>query len=367
MLRNRSSLIALLVPLAVACSSSSDDADQPDVSPDAGLDATSDVVAEQPVEAAAGSAGQAGNGGSAGSSGAAGAAGTAGTAGAAGAAGAGGADPFPPVCAATCLKSEVCVGDTCCPPATPTGSFTLPAHTSYVHWTFASPVTELDFELHIGNDPGDDVGLYFSPITGSVDGTQFYFGIQSNVARPGVGWSGKGFIFSHWGSFDAADTRVPPEGFIELGTHEGKFIGVRRNYPWTTGEYRLVIRRAEQAGSGDWFDFSVIDIAKSTTTEIGGLRFARADAAVPARLGATGTGFTEVYSGATDYANVPQWHLRVMGFGDGQHASKATSEYPAYPTAEYPNTDAWYNAASDLIYLTYGGMTPRCHPAGTLF
>ena len=356
MIRTRSA-VALLLTCAAACSSSDDNGGIKG-SPEAGPEASTDALVE-----AGGSAGQ---GGSAGSGGDAGSAGTAGS-GAGGSAGTGIDEPFPPVCTATCSSSEVCVGDACCPPAEASGSFSLPAHTSYVHWTFGSALTELEFELHILNDPGDDVGLYFSPLTGFVDGTQFYFGIQTNIARPGAGWTGKGFIFSHWGSFDEADTRVPPEGFIELGTHEGVFIGVRRNYPWTIGEYRLVLRRAEQEGNDDWFDLSVIDVAKSTTTEIGGLRFARTDSTVAATISPTGTGFTEVYSGATDYADVPQWHLRVMGFGDGQHAFEAKSEYPAYPTAEYPNTDVYYNPSTDLIYLTYGGMTPRCHSAGTLF
>jgi hypothetical protein len=244
----------------------------------------------------------------------------------------------------------------------------VPAHTSYVHWGLAgSGAAELSFALHVLSDPGQQVGLYFAPFSGMIDDTQFYFGIQTDVNNPQVGSTGKGFIFSHWGSFDAADTRVAPGGFIELGTHEGKFIGVRRNLAWQARTYTLVLKRAEPAGNGDWFELTVTDETTKEQTAIGGLRVARKDPATPAAIQPFGTAFTEVYAGATSYAAVPQWRLAVAARADGAPAVSARSEYPAFPTAEYPNTDVSYDAASGLVHLVYGGQTPRCHPAGPLF
>ena len=70
----------------------------------------------------------------------------------------------------------------------------------------------LDVDVTIKNDPGSEVGLYFAPFNGSIDGTQFYGGVQNNLARPGVGWVGKGFIFSRWATLDPADTRPAADG-----------------------------------------------------------------------------------------------------------------------------------------------------------
>jgi hypothetical protein len=250
----------------------------------------------------------------------------------------------------------------------PSGTFSLPAHTSYVHWTLSSGgVAELRFTLKIHNDPGTAVGLYFAPLSGKIDGTTFYFGVQTKLNKPGTGSVGKGLLFSHWGSFDAADTRAAPGGFIELGTHEGTFIGVRLPYAWKAGSYELLLQRAEQSGDGDWFDVNVTDLASGTKTYVGGLRFARADPTRPATIQPAGIAFTEVYQAATDYAQVPQWRLGVKALADGAPALSATSEYPAFPYAEYPNTDVFYQAATGLIQLTFGGQTPRCHPAGLLF
>ena len=109
---------------------------------------------------------------------------------------------------------------------------------------------------------------------------------------------GKGLIFSTWWTFDLADVRVEqPDGFHEKGTHEGKFVGVRRPYEWGVGVYRLTLEREEEDRDGDWFGLSIKregDEAESASTRIGSLRFKRRDASVPARIRADGITFLEV-------------------------------------------------------------------------
>lgn len=83
--------------------------------------------------------------------------------------------------------------------------------------SFDSPGSELSYEIELHNDPGDNVGMYFAPAFGSVDGEHFYLGFQTNMMRPGVGRVGKGIIFSRWNSLDPNDTRIPLRDLSKLG------------------------------------------------------------------------------------------------------------------------------------------------------
>lgn len=239
---------------------------------------------------------------------------------------------------------------------------TLPAHTAWVRWTFAEPGTELRFEVEIRDDPGDTVGLYFAPFNGQIDGTAFYFGIQTNVFRPGADPVGKGFLFSRWNSLDADDTRVAPGGFHEIGTHEGQFVGVRKALTWTTGHYSLLLRRTDADGPADWFALEVIH--EGVVTSLGALRFPRVNPEVRATIAPSGTSFTEVYSAVDDVGAVPRWSLGIAATLDGASPQTAISDYPAWPTAEFPNVDV--SAAEGMVEMAFGGRTRRCQPAGPL-
>jgi hypothetical protein len=267
---------------------------------------------------------------------------------------------------ARCTTTQVCVQDRCCKAPSASGAFKLPAHVSWVHWTFSGPAAAIEFPVRIVDDPGTKVGLFFVPMQGVIEGITFYFGIQTDVSKPNVGGTGKGVIFNRWDTLDPTYTRVATGGFIEIGTHEGNFVGVRQNIAWTPGEYTLRIARADSDGAADWFEATIKD-AGGTITPIGGLKFDRKAAATPSTIEETGTLFCEVYSNATDFSAVPAWSLEVKATADGAPAIKAVSEYPAFPYAEYPNKDTFYDPATDRVHLTYGGMTPECHPAGTLF
>lgn len=261
----------------------------------------------------------------------------------------------------------------------------MPAHAIYVHWDFGGdPLSEVSFDITMHNDPGTSVGEYFSPYNGSIDGHQIYFGIQTDVYKPGKGGIGKGCIFSTWWTFDAHDTRPTPEGFIQLGTHEGRFVGVRHPYDWSVGDYRLTVRRAEPEGDGDWFEMVIqpiepcsdcvedpaaTDRPKPTGPEIllGALRFRRANPDVPATIRPHGPAFLEVYSNAEIYRDIEPWSLDVMAYGDGRRARRLRTEYPAFPYARVPNANVGYTENRDRVFLRFGGSQscehePCSHP-----
>jgi hypothetical protein len=249
------------------------------------------------------------------------------------------------------------------------GSFRVPAHTSYVHWDFGSArLSVIEHDFYVVDDPGTDVGLYVGLVSSEIDGTSFYLGIQTDVKQPGVGGVGKGFIFSRWETLAAADGRVAANGFMEQGTHEGRFVGVRRLYEWQAGrEYTLRLARGAPDGPADWYNLTLIERPSGNAVDLGGLRFPRLAAARPATIKPKSITFTEVYSGATDYGDVPRWRLATRVRGDGTPAGSARSQYPAFPFAEYPNTDVYYDEAEDWVHMVYGADTARCHPAGRLY
>lgn len=262
------------------------------------------------------------------------------------------------------------------------GTIKMPCHATYVHWDFASPLDVIEFDLTIFTDPGTSVGEYLAPFSGSIDGSQFYFGMQTDIQHPvsmmGVG---KGLIFSTWWSFSESDIRVADDGFFQLGTHEGRFVGVRRTFEWGVGDYRLTIARADvEVVDGrelDWFDLTITptspkipgaDARPEPTGEpawIGAMRFPRRTPGVPARVDPRAPLFLEVYSGADRWREVPVWDFDVMAYGNGVRCPGGRNEYPAYPHKQLmPNTNAAYDAARDRVRVAFGGEIPQTTPAG---
>lgn len=256
----------------------------------------------------------------------------------------------------------------------------MPCHAIYVHWDFADPLDALEFDLTIHSDPGSDVGEYLAPFSGYIDGSQFYFGLQTDIQHPetmrGVG---KGLIFSTWWSFDEADIRVAEDGFHQLGTHEGKFVGVRRTFEWTTGDYRVALLRANvdmvNGREHDWFDLMITPIAPrqgradprpdavGPTAWIGAMRFPRRTPGVPARIEPRAPLFLEVYSGASTWADVQPWAIDLMAYGNGVRCPGGRTEYPTYPNGQrMPNADAFFNSARDRVHVAFGNGIERLHP-----
>jgi hypothetical protein len=271
---------------------------------------------------------------------------------------------------AVCGSADILPATCKCAPAKTSGAFKLPIHTSYGRLGFPNAtqaLSKIEMKIRIVQDPGDKVGMYVAPFNGTIDGTLCYLGFQTNVTNNALGTAtGKGLVFSRWNTLAPEDTRVAAGGFIEVGTHEGEFVGVRLNYPWRQGDYSLTLERKEADGPRDWFELAITDAAAKTTV-IGALRFPRSAATVPASIATDVTAFTEVYAGATDFGKVPAWELEIATLADSKPAKTIALEYPAYPNNEkYPNTDGYYVKSQGAMHYTFGGLTEQCHAAGKL-
>ena len=178
---------------------------------------------------------------------------------------------------------------------------------------------------------------------------------------------GKGLIFSTWWSFDKSDLRTEGEdGFYEMGTHEGKFIGIRRLYDWGAATYRISLYRADEERGGDWFTLSITPEGGAEFI-VGSLRFPRLDPAVPARIRPHGIAFLEAYSNAATYSDIEPWSLSFTVRGDDEAVHTARSEYPAFPTARVPNADVSYDTETRFISMAYGRGVEQVHQAAVLF
>ena len=214
-----------------------------------------------------------------------------------------------------------------------------------------------DFTIH--NDVGDwsdQHGFYLMLMHNSISGTNFYFGLQTDANR-----RGKGLIFSRWGTRDLANARFSEaEGWTQSSGHEGDFIGVRRSYDWTTGDYSVRIAPDGLDPDGEWFGLWITDLGTNDTTWIGSLKFPLMDGAATMKPHSLAT--VELYGNdPIRPIEVPEWHVSVKRpFGDNVASSWGYTSYP-YDDSENAllNSDVWYDHSEGTAHLLVGGATER--------
>ncbi len=236
----------------------------------------------------------------------------------------------------------------------------------YVWWNFAGPqLTDLQVEFSIHSEPDNRDGLYFQFYQGQINGHGFYFGLQTDIAKPGAGGQGRGLIFSRWGSRDPALAAPAPGGWSEAAGYEGDFVGVRRKYSWKTGRYR--IRLAPHVGGvpGDWYGIWIRQLETAAPEEFGGaLRF---DPPAPGHargISATGCTWTELYAKDKPGTPLPAWHVSIDAI-----AADGNTRRPMAATAEYSKvsyTDIAADPATGAIHFTMGPAVERRQPRGAL-
>jgi len=183
----------------------------------------------------------------------------------------------------------------------------------YANWYFnQNNLKEVNIIININNDPVTNDGIYFQAYDGYINGQMFYFGLQTRTGKPGVGLTGKGLIFSEFGTTDSLNIRVAPGGWYEVGTYEGPFISTRSAYNWTNHKYALSIKYKESDAVGDWYEFWIEDLTSSSNTYAGALRFPFPTD--PSKKGITDWGgtWTELYYREVQGAPLPQWSVSIL-------------------------------------------------------
>ncbi len=238
-----------------------------------------------------------------------------------------------------------------------------PMAPAYIDWrwdTGQAGFRKLSTDFTIHNDVGDwsdQHGLYLILLQNDISGAGFYFGLQTDANG-----RGKGVIFSRWQTDDLANARWDEtDGWYELGRHEGGFLGVRRSYDWSAGDYRIRIAPDALESDGEWFGLWITDLATGETTWIGSLKFPLNNdgrATFNPRASAT----IELYGNPQIRpVDVPQWHVSVKRpLGDGVPATWGSTSYPwdASENALF-NSDVRYDESEDAAHLRVGGLTER--------
>jgi len=243
-----------------------------------------------------------------------------------------------------------CIMPTNYPPP-PVGGMT------YANWYFyKQDINSITNRFKIYNDPGLTSHLYLQLYDGRIDGIGYYFGVQTTHL----------VLFSRWETTDLANVRTGPNAYKITSTSEGSFVGLRLKYDISATTYTTHLQRAEFDGVGDWYDLYITKEGETGLgTYVGGVRFPRSNPLIPASLwdgGGTWTEFWDNNNNTTLYP-VPLWHV-------GIYPPLANNQWsPVEVRTHYsamPNSDAYFDKTENIVQMTIGDETPRCHPAALL-
>jgi hypothetical protein len=235
----------------------------------------------------------------------------------------------------------------------------IPSGLHYVYWNFGtSNFKAIVINVTIYNEPDTHDGLYFQMYQGRINGVGFYFGLQTDVYKPGVGGTGKGLIFSRWETRDLSNVRTVEGGWSQSAGYEGNFVGIRKNYGWTTHSYKLKIAYIETDDVGDWYGVWITDLNNKTEDYLGAIRFPKASSRKTVGIENGGITWTEIYYKASWETPIPNWHVSI----DKIYAVKFDGKivYPKSATFAYsqiPQTDIYYDKAGRIHFI----MGPAVH------
>ena len=233
----------------------------------------------------------------------------------------------------------------------------------YVYWDFGKQsFNSLTLNITIHNEPDNGDGLYFQMYQGTINNEGFYFGLQTQLYKPGYGSVGRGFIFSRWGTRDLADVSPIDSGWSESAGYEGDFVGIRAPYQWTSHSYELKLSYIESDSVGDWYGVWIRDLNLNKQDYMGSVRFPSTTSNSGIANG--GITWTELYWKNVQETPIPKWHISI----DCIYASdlkiqpiKATSAY-----SKIANTDISYDK-NGVIHFLMGYDVQRVHTEGVLF
>lgn len=221
---------------------------------------------------------------------------------------------------------------------------------TYANWRFGvAPISRVRCTFHVENDPGPRSDLYLQLYDASIDGTGTYHGVQTIDLA----------IFSRFGTVDLAEVRPAEGSYAVAGTDEGPFVSLRRAYRLGTGSFASEIRRVEQDGDGDWFEWSLerLDRSGQGPVTVGAVRFPRRQRHLPASLADGGGSWTEFWDNNGPHLfPVPLWTVRLeVPVANGTtEAEGVTLSY-----SRMPNSVIAWDEASRQVVTTIGGDTER--------
>jgi hypothetical protein len=254
-----------------------------------------------------------------------------------------------------------------------------PEHMAYIWWHWHQgqdsqgrrfdQFRELIVDITIHNDVeplGQHNGLYLMTGYSTISDVAFYFGLQTDIQQLGS-YPKKGLIFSRWSTRDLANARYAKEdGWTQSSGHEGDFIGVRRAYAWSAGDYRLRLAPDEsfpQESDGVWFGLWITDRSTDETTWIGSLKFPLQDGSAVIQAPVYST--MEIYGDRIRYGDIPTWLVTLnRPVGDGIKSAWVSTGYSMFKRG-YKNSEVQVDVTNGLTNIQAGEATQRRTEPGT--
>jgi hypothetical protein len=196
----------------------------------------------------------------------------------------------------------------------PSSRIAMPQGMAYGWWHFPEAlVQDLTFDIEIVAGDERSPGRYYQLYQGQIGGHGMYLGFQTHLMRPGIGWGGKGLLFSRWDTQNSEDAAPSPGGWMENSAHEGGFVGVRSVFEWGIGRYFCRLFPRDPDNVGVWYEYRVRRLSDDVEASPGALRFPFVKAQRPL-IHSGGGSWTEVYRGAVAVEDVPftQFDVRSL-------------------------------------------------------
>jgi hypothetical protein len=240
---------------------------------------------------------------------------------------------------------------------------------TYANWTFGRSVTSLRHILELPVTPKPNCDLYLQLYDGNIDATGQYYGIQPSLTRGEDGRQVGRFIFSAWKLTNLDNVRLGPGAHRTAGTETDPFVSVRLDLPpLPRGHYRTELRRAERSGNSDWFDYYVT-IPSGKTCFVGGIRFPRAVAGIPAQLTDDGGSWLEFWDNNAEtgpVAPIPTWSATIAVTGNNKPPRAVRTTYSARPDGRsMPQSNITVSNTPPAVHFDIGEHVVRVNPPTT--
>lgn len=239
-------------------------------------------------------------------------------------------------------------------------SINMPQGMAYGWWYFPQPLLhDLTFEVEFVSGDERSPGRYYQLYQRQIGGCGMYFGFQTDIMRPGVGWQGKGLLFSRWGTRRSEDAASVIGGWVENAGHEGDFVGVRSLFDWKIGRYCCWLSPCREEAAATWYEFRVRQLSDGQEATAGSLRFPHVNGQRPL-IHSGGVSWTEVYHGASSAEDVPTTQFdvrRVRADSNSLAPIRCDTSYnQSYPCADVEVT------IEGVLCLRSGRGVSQIHP-----
>lgn len=218
---------------------------------------------------------------------------------------------------------------------------------------------QVSVDLFIKKNISDEEFLYIAPFCGSINGIQFYAGIQTqcggyvnplhNEEKADYSEIGKALIFSRWKTRDVNGLKKAENGVCESSGYEGDFISVRNSFKWGAGTYTLSIINTHETVEIDgalhtFIELEAFDHQSEEYISCGKLAFPGEKLILDKRNFV----FVELYSEITKITDTPKGTIRIGDFkyikpgNDYESKVQLNSAFALYEINQPQWARSWY-------------------------